>query len=583
VTARLGYTPADPTEAPFTNFSVDNSDAYVSSGDPHKVGASAHVVPEFSTDGDWRKNPNRHRPLGFSWRMPSEELKVLLDLPIMDTPMEQEVLEAVVADGIVSAHLYPGRRVSYSRRAEHWTQRMRYTGPGWRRDVVIRIIDELVEKEILIEHDRRPPGKRGVQSSYLPNPMLATFAMPKLNKRRGESLILKNAAGELIAYKDTPQTRDRRNMLDRVNTVLSETDFRIVGNKAMSDGRWMKTDDVPFSMTQTAVHRVFNGGWTLGGRFYGAFWMSMSGDDRRHILIDGHETTEVDYDTLHARIIYAWAKKKLVGDAYEIAGFERKVAKRAFFIIVNAPTYLSAKGAVAEYLTKKKMDPKHAGKLIAAMKERHEPVAKYFHSGLGLKLQNLDSDMAEYVLRIMTVQKGIPCLPIHDSFIVPAGQVKNLIRTMKAAYEKFVGRASGAVCSIKSVATPTVIESDSYGQNVPHLPSSTSTSSTEVKYRPPAIGDFVLQNQESSAWNSVSSAVAETESSIMVEGKEEPKAEQLVIKRRPMPDFMRKAMEDRQKVWKEQEARKQVIRESRQRGRQMMHGGKYGSAVVRTD
>lgn len=310
--------------------------------------------------------------------------------------------------------------------------------------------------------------------------------------------------------------------------------------------------------------------------------MSMPGDDRRHILIDGHETAEVDYDMLHARIIYAWAKKKLVGDAYEIAGFERKVAKRTFFIIVNAPTYRSAKGAVAEYLTKKKMDPKQAGRLIAAMKERHKPVAKYFHSGLGLKLQNLDSEMAEYVLRAMTVQKGIPCLPIHDSFIVPSGQVKNLMRTMKAAYEKFVGRASATVCSIKPVATSTVVDSKTYGVNIPHLPPSATSSSTEVKYRTPVLGDSVLQNRGLRPSNSASSVVVRTESSILVERKEASKAEQLGVKRRPMPDFMRKAMEDRQKAWKQDEARKQIIRESRQRGHQLVHDGKDGSAIVQT-
>lgn len=575
MTVRLGHAPADP-EPHHKVFNVDNSDAHVSSGKPHKAGANGYVVPEFSTDGDWRKDPNRHRPLGFSWRISSEELKAVLDLPVMDTPMEQEVLEAIVADAIVSAHLYPGRRVSYSRRNEHWTQRMRYTGPGWRRDVVTRVIDKLVERGILIEHDRRPPGKRGVQSSYLPNPMLAAFAMPKLNKRRGESLILKNAEGELMAYKDTPQTRDRRYMLDRVNSVLSRTEFRIAGDEAMSDGRWMKIDDILLSTAQTAMHRVYNGGWTLGGRFYGAFWMSMPSEDRRHILIDGHETAEVDYDMLHARIIYAWAKKKLVGDAYEIAGFERKVAKRAFFIIINAPTYLSAKGAVAEYLKKKKMDPKRAGKLIAAMKERHEPVAKYFHSGLGLKLQNLDSEMAEYVLRVMTVQKGIPCLPIHDSFIVPAGQVKNLMRTMKAAYEKFVGRASATVCSIKSVATSAVTKSATYDQYVPHKPSSTTSSSTEVEYRTPVLGDSVLQNQDSDNLNSVSNVAIKKVISISPEGK----AEQKVIKRLPMPEFMRKVIEGREKAWKEEEARKEAGRESRLLGRQLGLGGKDRAEAI---
>jgi hypothetical protein len=381
--------------------------------------------------------------------MPSEELSILLDIPAMDTPTEQEVAEAIVADAIVSAHLYPDRRISYSRRAEYWAQRVRYAGKGFNRDTVTKSVDRLVEKGILIDHDRRPPGKRGVQSSYLPNPMLTAFETPKLNRRRGENLILKDDSGNLLGYKDTPDTRDKRFMLERVNGLLSRTEFRIDREGVVEEGQWLRIDDYLVSPTSTAMHRVYNGGWTLGGRFYGSFWMNMPGNDRRHILIDGSETLEVDYDQLHARIVYAWAKKKLVGDAYVIDGFERKIAKRAFFIIVNARSYLAAKGAVAEFLTEKNLDPKLAGKLIKAMKERHHEVGEYFHTGCGLKLQNLDSQMAEYVLRVMTIRKGIPCLPIHDSFIVPEGQVKNLVRAMKTAYEKFVGKASSSICSIK--------------------------------------------------------------------------------------------------------------------------------------
>jgi hypothetical protein len=76
--------------------------------------------------------------------------------------------------------------------------------------------------------------------------------------------------------------------------------------------------------------------------------------------------------------------------------------------------------------------------------------------------------------------------------------------------------------------------------------------------------------------------VVTTESALLVESKEELKAEQLGIKRRPMPEFMRQAMEDRKKAWKQKEARNQVIPESRQRGRQLVYGGKDGSVVVQT-
>lgn len=76
------------------------------------------------------------------------------------------------------------------------------------------------------------------------------------------------------------------------------------------------------------------------------------------------------------------------------------------------------------------------------------------------------------------------------------------------------------------------------------------------------------------------SVLFETEPSILVESKEEPKVEQTAIKRRPMPEFLRKALEDRQQAWKEEEARKQVRRESRQRGHQMGYGRKDVPAAI---
>jgi hypothetical protein len=153
---------------------------------------------------------------------------------------------------------------------------------------------------------------------------------------------------------------------------------------------------------------------------------------------------------------------------------------------------------------------------------------------------------------------------------------------MKAAYETFVGRASATVCSIKSVATSTVKESRVYGQNVPHLPSSTSASSTEAKYRTPLLGDSVLGNQESRALNPLPSGGVEPGASILVERKEDLTAERMVIKRRPMPEFLRKAMEDSREVWKEKQARKHAIGESRERGGQLAYGGKDGAAVAQT-
>ncbi|EKF59404.1 hypothetical protein QWE_11416 [Agrobacterium albertimagni AOL15] len=551
------------------------------------------VIPAFSKNGEWRKDPKRHRPLGFSWRLGEQvfmALVHLLGIEPMETVFEMEVLEAILADAIMSAHLHEGRRVSYSRSRDHWVKRSRYTGRGFSRDIIVKVVDLLVRHGVLIAHDRRPVGSLGVQSSYLPNPMLAAFEMPPLSKRRGESIILKNAEGELIGYKDTADTRNKRYVLERINDVLERTKFSIAGDEELSDGRWRNIDGELLSTKQVALKRVFNGGWTLGGRFYGTFWQTMSGDARRNILIDGKATIEVDYDCLHARMIYVRAKKKLVGDPYIIEGFERKIAKRAFFVIINADGYLSAKGAVADLLEEKGLPRKLAGKLIDAMKKRHRAVEEYFHSGLGLELQNLDANMAEYVMRVMTIQKGVPCLPIHDSFIVPKDQVNNLVRTMKAAYERFVGRVSAGVCQIKSdakSAASTSIKSDTYFSEVLHLPSSFSASLSDGKYRTPELDASILQNPEASALDlqpmpevDVVELTAPKSPEVRVEALKGTAAVQPI--RRAMPEFLRKAEEERLRVYAEQREEKHKRAEMRLRRHRTGSMPLDGSAFIQT-
>ena len=48
------------------------------------------------------------------------------------------------------------------------------------------------------------------------------------------------------------------------------------------------------------------------------------------------------------------------------------------------------------------------------IRAKHEPIAKYFRTGFGLKAQFIDSQIAERVL-LHFAAHNIPCLPIHDS------------------------------------------------------------------------------------------------------------------------------------------------------------------------
>jgi hypothetical protein len=68
----------------------------------------------------------------------------------------------------------------------------------------------------------------------------------------------------------------------------------------------------------------------------------------------------------------------------------------------------------------------------------HEPIAHHFYTGVGLRLQRLDSDIAEKVL-LHFAQSKIAILPLHDSFLMHHGYETSLEPVMRAAFEEVIG------------------------------------------------------------------------------------------------------------------------------------------------
>lgn len=180
------------------------------------------------------------------------------------------------------------------------------------------------------------------------------------------------------------------------------------------------------------LYRVYNGGWNLGGRYYGGWWQGVRAADRKHFIIDGEAAIEEDYQQLHPRLLYAHASEVLLGDAYTIEGWERKLCKQAFNTLLNAPNFNKAKWSIVGDVG----DERTALDLIEAIKRKHFRVRKFLHSGIGLRLQNPDSEMAKIVLTEMTLRHGITVLPVHDSFIVPMSAREHLLRAMKEAFDR---------------------------------------------------------------------------------------------------------------------------------------------------
>lgn len=79
---------------------------------------------------------------------------------------------------------------------------------------------------------------------------------------------------------------------------------------------------------------------------------------------------------------------------------------------------------------------------LARVRHHFEPFKRYFGTGYGLKLQRLDSDIAEAVM-LDLAKRGIPILPVHDSFIVHHGHENLLQRVMQQQFERITGSKVG--------------------------------------------------------------------------------------------------------------------------------------------
>jgi hypothetical protein len=203
--------------------------------------------------------------------------------------------------------------------------------------------------------------------------------------------------------------------------------IRLCHLKRVSNGMVDLTSDIEYT-------RVFNNGvLTEGGRFYCPF-QSLPGVIRRRVLIDGESVVELDFSAMHMRMLYAKKSYPLTDDPYTIPGYEyrRPDIKKANLTAINASNRHKAGGALRnDGIT-------DADEILDAFEKNHSRISDYFFSGEGIRLQYIDSRIAEQVM-LSFYEMGEACLCVHDSFIVKASLEKVLRLIMEDEYVNEVG------------------------------------------------------------------------------------------------------------------------------------------------
>jgi hypothetical protein len=261
-----------------------------------------------------------------------------------------------------------------------------------------------------------------------------------------EVIILKSLDGKkIIDYVDSKNTIRMREDVERYNKFISDVQVDVsIRGKNIPDNIYLH---------RKSLYRVFNNArFDQGGRFYGGWYQGYERWIRERITLDNKETVEIDFRGLHIVLAYAmmgidFHASTGEDDPYLIKDFKyseqdafkyRNLIKTTFLIMLNAKNEDSAVKAVISKWTNNKYDSsldkteypekvthQSIRQLMSWIKDKHQPIAKLFNSGVGLDMQFLDSQIANRVLMKM-VDEQRPVLPIHDSFVCKKQDEKRL-------------------------------------------------------------------------------------------------------------------------------------------------------------
>jgi hypothetical protein len=247
-----------------------------------------------------------------------------------------------------------------------------------------------------------------------------------------ELIVLRDKIGRDVEVPDTLEVRQLRTNLEQINASARQFAWS-------HDGHTIASADLVY-------HRVFNETFGRGGRFYTS-GKAHKRAFRQSLAVDGEPTVEVDFRSMHPRMLYHERNLAAPADAYDypVPGLEglapsdaRAIRKSTLTIALYCKKIQKPPRALQGRLEEKGIvlpDGVSPEDLLHAAEEAHQPILDSFYKGESVRLQYLDSVIAEEVM-LKFVGVNRPCLCIHDSFLVKQADEELLTATMFDAYRR---------------------------------------------------------------------------------------------------------------------------------------------------
>ena len=268
------------------------------------------------------------------------------------------------------------------------------------------------------------------EADIVPNPDLCRI---ELNTDDEKNIPIEDVIKNKVWFKRSVS------ILEAQYILLSESNLRESNKKLISPAKYF-------------YQRKFKNDFSKGGRLYSSF-CTWSKKERLGVTFNNEPAVSLDISQLHPSLIMRLYFKTDIEpdgmlrgglqDAYDMPNylhFPRVVHKKLINTLFNSKSEDSAIRSIMtahlqvnsdnEYLCvtykgKKKRSgaqlfkgKANAASYINHFRLMHPYYAEAICSGVGVKLQKLDSDFVIQVIHIAN-ELGIPCLPVHDEFVFP--------------------------------------------------------------------------------------------------------------------------------------------------------------------
>ncbi len=239
-----------------------------------------------------------------------------------------------------------------------------------------------------------------------------------------------------VDYEDDDTTRSFRDQLLRITEVCQAHRFTVLPKGKMT------REFLPPTMLDYT--RSFRDDFEGGGRVY-CRAQCISQESRKTLTIDGRPTVELDYKSHQIRILYHSRGVEAETDCYADPHLPRSLIKAATTRVMNCSDEKQAVRVLSQLLKEEESKQEGAATLPEGLSTkglleavlRLNPIIKDAMSDtLWRELQYIESCIALGIMDVLA-SNGVPCLGIHDSFVVPK-DAENLLRQlmMEKYYER---------------------------------------------------------------------------------------------------------------------------------------------------